>query len=223
VHLFCDESGGIAASNTHFTLAVVALDQDSAARILKTFRKAAKLKSAEIKGSSLSARHRRLFFEILAKERGGPGAAVVCARGDQIADWAIGAWQHQERTLYRHMLAEALGLIGLGPAVQGITADGGRYKHTELDRVAAELANDIERLAGRRVPFGYGDSSRLPGLQIADVLCNTAGKLLAQGTQQKEAARALAPLMEREILNVRAARLPGLSPGWLRSGEDGTL
>ena len=212
MHVFCDESGGAAPGNPHFTLAVAAMDQHAAARVVKRFRKVAKLKGGEIKGSSLNATHRELFMQVLADEGCRAGAAVVCARGDPVAGWAFRTYQRREPVLYRHLLAEALGVLGIGAEVQGITADGGRYTRAELDLVATNLTADIERLAGRRVPFGYGDSAKSPGLQIADVLCNTAGKLLTDGPQQGVAAKALAPLIERKLVVVKPARLPGCAP-----------
>lgn len=217
MHAFCDESGGVASGNPHFTLAVAAMEQETALRAVKAFRRASKLKGPEIKGSSLGPAHRRLFVEVLLKEGCGPGAAVVCARGDAIADWALREWRHRESILYRHLVAEAFGLLGVVAEVRGVTADGGRYKRAELGRVAADLAGDLERLAGRRVPFAYADSAKSPGVQIADVLCNTAGKMLTDGPQRGVAEEALAPLMDRGLLVVRAARLPNLAPAWLKA------
>lgn len=212
MHVFCDESGGVAPGNPHFTLAVAAMEQHAAARAVKRFRKVARLKGEEIKGSSLSPADRALFMEVLIGEGCGTGAAVVCARGEVIASWAFQTCRRQERILYRHLLAEAFSLLGIGAEVRGVTADGGRYTRAELERVATELTADLERLTGRRVPFTYGDSAKSPGLQIVDVLCNTAGKLLTSGPQQDVAAKALAPLIKRNLLVVKPARLPGFAP-----------
>ena len=140
VHVFCDESGGIAPSESYFALGAVALESTAANRAIKTFLKAAKIKHAEIKGSNLTADQRKLFVEVLIKEGGGRGAVVVCARGDQIADWAIGVWKGKERILYRHMLAEVLGLLHVGTDVHGITVDNGRYKHVYLNQIAEQLS-----------------------------------------------------------------------------------
>lgn len=196
------------------------MEHDTAARAVKAFRKAAKLKGGEIKGSGLSPAHRALFVEVLVKEGCGAGAAVVCARGDVIADWALREWHRRERVLYRHLLAEAFAVVGIGADIRGVTADGGRYTRAERTLVAAELAADLERLAGRRVPFAYAESGGSPGVQIADVLCNTAGKLLTDGPQRSVAEKALAPLIERDLIAVRPARLPDLAPAWLREAAE---
>jgi hypothetical protein len=215
VHVFCDESGGTAPRDSYFALGAVALEPRTASRAIKTFRKVAKITTSEIKGSNLTTDQRRLFVEVLVKEGGGRGAAVVCARGDQIADWAIGELKGKERILYRHMLAEVLELLRVDEGVHGITADKGRYKHTYLDQVAEDLSIDLERIAGRQVPFSYADSTAVPGLQIADVLCNIAGKLLSHGPHEVEAERALSPMIEQNLLVVRPLQLPRLLPEWL--------
>lgn len=223
VHVYCDESGSLAPGDAHFSVAAVAIPPEVATRMLKSFCKRAKVKGNEIKGSHLNARDRRLFLEILEEHTECRGVAVMCVQGHPTGNWARGEFRHRERVLYRHMIAEACAstLIGLGPEIQGITADQGRYKRAELDEVAKELEGDFLALAGRRVPFSYAESHRAPGLQIADVLCNAAGKLYRNGPDQAATMDALSPMMKAERLVIRPAELRRLAPSWLLSNEAG--
>ncbi len=77
MHVFCDESGGIAPRDPHFTLAVAAMELEAAARAVKAFRRAARLRDAEIKGSGLSPAHRKLFVEVLLKEDHGDDSCRI--------------------------------------------------------------------------------------------------------------------------------------------------
>lgn len=219
VHVYCDESGSLAPGDAHFSIAAVAIPPEVAARMLKTFCKRAKFRGHEVKGTALNPRDRRLFLEILEEHTECRGVAVMCVQGHPTGSWARGEFRQRERVLYRHMITEACAstLIGLGPEVLGVTADQGRYKRIELDEVAKELEGDFLALAGRRVPFSYAESHRAPGLQIADVLCNAAGKLYGDGPDRAATMDALSPLMKAERLVIRPAELPRLAPDWLLS------
>jgi hypothetical protein len=221
MHVYCDESGGIAPANPYFTMAAVVLDADYAVRALKAFRKAARLpKSVEVKGSSLkSPADRSLFFEILAKEGGVRGGAVVCARGRTIANWAIGAFQGREEILFRHMLFEAFEVLPLTSDARGITVDKGRYKQSILDSIKDKLVEDVMGLTGRRIPFGYGDSAAIAGLQIVDVLANTAGRISVADRHSTADSDALIPLQAQGCLQLCEARLPRLMPEWVTASE----
>ena len=219
MHVFCDESGGIAPGNHHFTMAAVVLDPDHAIRALKTFRKALKLpKNAEVKGSSLQRpADRTLFFKILAEGGAVRGGAVICARGSRIGDWATSTFQGREGVLFRHMLVEAFEALPLTRDPRGITIDKGRYKHTLLEAIKAQLSDDVYALTGRRIPLDYGDSASIAGLQIVDVLANTAGRIAAADQQSEIVNETLNPLRAQCGLQLCEARISRLAPEWVQS------
>lgn len=219
MHIFCDESGGIALANRQFTIATVMVDPTSARRAVRHFRKAHGWQG-EIKGTNLTPQQRIAFVQMLHGEGSIRGAAVICARGQPVANWAMSQFRQDEPELYRHMLLEGLVALGIDPAVRGVTADQSRYKKVVSDKIATEIAADLEKLAGRRIPFDYGESGASAGLQVADVLCNTAGQLGSQLEQVAE--EALAPLRAAGLLITQQAILPGLAPTWLRTGHQET-
>lgn len=217
MHIFCDESGGTASANRQFTIAAVMLDPTSARRAVRHFCRTHRWKG-EIKGTNLTPQQRIAFVQMLHGEGLIRGVAVICARGRPVADWAMKQFCQDEPALYHHMLLESLVALGIDPVVRGITADQSRYKRVVSDKIATEITADLEKLVGRRIPFDYGESGASAGLQVADVICNTAGQLGSHLEQVAE--KALAPLRDAGLLVTHQTGLSGLVPSWLWSGHE---
>ena len=219
MQIFCDESGGVDPANDVFLVAAVALPPNTATRLLKSFRKAARWRDTEVKGHFLTPEQRRVFFNLLQQIDMG-SIVVSCSRGDGIGGWAMGALS--ERTIYTHLLREAcLGLIGSVSDPLTITPDGGRYKKTDLNRIAGELTGSVRDLAASvpRVTVGFADSSSLPGLQIADVIANSVFQVVRDVEISNIAAPLLTPLTRSGRLTLRAVELASLRPPWLSEGQ----
>ena len=86
MHIFCDESG--ASSENWFIVAGVCIARDEATKVIRRFRKAAKLKG-EVHGHELIVEHRELFFQYLKKQSTHFAAVVVCSREDALGGWAM--------------------------------------------------------------------------------------------------------------------------------------
>ena len=219
MHVFCDESGGLAPAEHQFSVAAVAVEPRAAEHAIKRFRRAAGW-AGEVKGTRMKPDQRVLFFSIAAEAEALRGVAVTCARAQgPVARWVFRELRSREHVLYGRMLAEAFDALGT-PSLEvlGVTADQKRYRREQEDAVARELDPVIARLAGRPVPFAYGDSASTAGLQVADVICNTAGQFAAgEGQLLETAAKAVEPLLAAGRLVLTPARLDGLAPDWLRT------
>ena len=214
-HIFCDESGGSDHANTAFLAAAVAIVPDDARQLIRSFHKATKIKG-EIKGHRLTPAHRTIFFDLLAKRADVISIVVTCSRLDPSGGWAMGSLPEVE--LYSHLLAEAcVALPDLAIASHlTVTPDGGRYKKVQLDPVRQHITKAVTaRHPHARVNFGFGDSATLPGLQVADVIANSAFQSLGTTATAATARSLLKPLISRGSLLIQGVRLDGVRPDWL--------
>ncbi|MBK1665263.1 hypothetical protein CKO38_14620 [Rhodospirillum rubrum] len=213
MQVFCDESGGSDAANTSFVLAAVSIGSTEAGRLMKSFRKATGL-LGEIKGHRLDIRQRKIFFDLLCKERHAQSAAVAANRWQALGLWAMGALP--EVDLYGHLLIEACWpLVGHSLARRvTITPDGGRYKKAHLASVGERLAKALQN-DDRRVDVGFGDSAHVAGLQIADILANSVFQTLGPGPMAGLVNRLLLPVIDAGRLTIEPIRLTELRPPWI--------
>ncbi|WP_264656470.1 DUF3800 domain-containing protein [Azospirillum canadense] len=170
MHIFCDESGGTGRDDSLFLVAAVALSADEATRIMKKFRKATGLRG-EVKGSRLTDKHRKIFFDLLDRSPW-PQASVVFCRGlDQIGSWALAALDDHE--LWAELVIESTLWLGERSTI-AISADrryNGARQHGVHDSIVAGLSG---RTRANRVTVQFVDSQASDGVQIADIIANTA-------------------------------------------------
>lgn len=221
MQIFCDESGGTDPANELFLAAAVVLPASGATRLLKSFRKAARWGGAEVKGHLLTPGQRRVFSDLLGRQDELGSVVVGYGRRDPVGGWAMGALPEPE--LYGHLLQEACpGLVRPASRHVTITPDGGRYKKAELGAIAARLA-EVMRGHGavaRKVTVSFEGSATLPGLQVADVVANTAFQALGTTTGAVVANGLLEPLRATGRLVVRPVELAARRPAWLGRGRD---
>jgi hypothetical protein len=206
-HIFCDESGGTDKASGAFVAAAVSIVPGEANRLVRRFRKAARITS-EVKGHRLTARQRWIFFDMLSAQTDLGGVAVTCGHFEPLGAWAI---HHlREIDLYGYMMTEACRAL---PAHTTVTLDGGRYKKAPADvvRQAIARATGAEQVA-------FGDSATLAGLQVADVIANTVFQSLGSGEAAEAAKAILAMLTGTGRLSIQSVRLDGVRPAWLTEG-----
>lgn len=217
MQVFCDESGGADPANDLFLVAAVAIPPAAATRLLKSFRKAAAWKGGEVKGHRLGPEQRRVFFDLLMRQEGLGSVVVSCSRRSLVGGWAMGALSEVE--LYGHLLREAC--VALVPAASRqvtITPDGGRYKRSELHRIAWHLAAQVAHRRPTTLPVAvsFADSASTAGLQVADVVVNTAFQAQMASASADRAEALLAPLRVRGRLIMRSLEIADGRPEWLR-------
>lgn len=220
MQIFCDESGGADPTNEVFLTAAVVLPTGDAARLLKSFHKAARW-DGEVKGNRLTPEQRRLFFDLLRKQSELGSVVVSCGRRDPLGGWAMGALHEPE--LYGHLLQEAcLSLVGSDARSVTITPDGGRYKKAELSIIGAHLEEAVRESAApaSKVTVSFENSASLPGLQVADVVANTAFQALGSTAGSELAGNLLEPLRASGRLTLRHVELVGRRPTWLSRSQN---
>lgn len=216
MHVFCDESGGPNLAEDTFLVAAVTISGANATRLLKSFRKAVSWTEAEIKGHALRRDQRRIFFDLIHRESDFGAVVVSCQRGEALGGWAMGALP--EITLYRHLLCEACrtsGEPGIEPLT--ITPDGGRYKRVDLRKIESDLVDAAKdwTIDWRRTRVRFQNSASVPGLQVADVIANTAFQALGNTPAAAYARELLLPLGSSGRLILRPIELAACRPPWL--------
>jgi hypothetical protein len=214
LHIFCDESGGADPANEFFLVAAIAMPATDAARLIKSFRKAAKWpRGEEIKGHALSPAQRDIFFDLVRRTPIN-SITVACNRRDAVGGWAMGTLA--ELDLYSHLLCEACLAMPKpdGDAVT-ITPDGGRYKKVELAAISARLSAAITQAGAKRASVSFQNSTELAGLQIADVIANSVFQSMGASPLAEHTAQLLRPLIEAGRLVTKPITLPGIRPAWL--------
>lgn len=216
MQIFCDESGGTDPANDLFLAAAVAISSNGATRLLKSFRKATGWKGGEVKGHRLTPEQRRVFFDLLTRQEDLGSVVVSCSRRMPVGGWAMEALSELE--LYGYLLREAC--VGLVPATSRhvtITPDGGRYKKSDLHRIALHLATEVQqRSPAAPVAVSFEDSAAIAGLQVADVVANTAFQAQAVAANAELAEALLTPLRVKGRLIMRPVEIADARPAWLR-------
>lgn len=216
MHVFCHESGGADPANDVFLVAAVIISGANATRMLKSFCKAVSWTEVEVKGHALRPEPRRIFFDLVAREADVRAVVVHCQRREVLGGWAMNAMP--EIALYRCLLCEACEkTAGSGSGSLTITVDGGRYKRAEL----RDIEVDLTRLAGtwtmgqHRATVNFRDSASIPGLQIADVIVNTAFQCLGHTPTATYAETLLSPLRHLGCLTLCPVELEDCRPAWV--------
>ena len=176
---------------------------------MKSYRKATRT-AGELHGHQLDPRQRAVFLGLLAREA--VSVVVACRRAEPLGGWAMSAMP--EADLYGHLLAEACaGLPGYGGADQlAVTPDGGRYPRARLDRVRTTLAATLKARHAGPVDVAFRDSAAVAGLQVADVVANSAFQMIGRGGPAREL---LVPLIGMGRLTILPLRLPEVRPAWI--------
>lgn len=198
--IFCDESG--APATGAMTLAAVAISDEGAEALLARFRAVTRLKG-ELKGSRISLVERALLFELL--ERFGGRAVVSVARFDGHDGGSAGKLDPGKLDIatYAALLADAIG-AHLKDAPGPVTAliDDGRYAPPTL----ALIRDEIETLIDGHDPASWAqlrDSRRTAGIQIADVVANSAWNIAVGGLRSARIATILDPFIANGVVPMR--------------------
>ncbi|SNS73443.1 hypothetical protein SAMN06295912_11419 [Sphingomonas laterariae] len=193
--IFCDESG--APATGAMTVAAVAITDQGAEALLSRFH-AITGSGGELKGSRIDMAERALVFEFL--ERFG-GTAVISV-GKPVREPGHDAGKLDLDT-YGALLADAIG-AHLPDAPGPVTAlvDDGRYDPATL----AQIRGRVEQLIDRHDPAswaGLRDSRRTAGIQIADVMANSAWNVAIGSPRSKRIAAIMEPFIANGVVRVR--------------------
>lgn len=169
MHIYCDESGGTDAASNEFLIGAVIIAPGDADRLVRAFRKKVRL-GEEIKGHKLRPEDRQRFFAMLS-ELDHSACAAGCVRRDRVGGLIMRT--QPEIRIWRDLIALVLSQPSFA-AGTGVTLDQGRYSKEARNREMARLVDVLAGQWGRRWPIHTGDSRRFSGLQIADVVVNTA-------------------------------------------------
>ena len=207
MHVFCDESGGTGRDDSLFLVAAVPLSADEATRIMKKFRKATGLRG-EVKGSRLSAGERMTFFELLDRSPVSKVSVVYCRGMDPLGNWALNAMAGHD--LWAELIVESTLWLGAGSTIS-ISADQ-RYSGAKQRGVQEAITAGVAgRTRANRVMVQFIDSQSSDGVQIADIIANTAYREIPfRVTREGSLISAAAAKVE-----IRPVELPAKRPHWL--------
>lgn len=180
------------------TLAAVAITDEGAESLLSRFRAVTGL-GGELKGSRIDMVERALVFELL--ERFGGRAIISVARPVRHPDEDAGAL---DLATYAALLADAIG-AHLPDAPGPVTAlvDDGRYDAATLSHVRDE----VEKLIDGHDPASWAalrDSKRTAGIQIADVLANSAWNIAIASPRSHRITAILEPFLANGVVRIRS-------------------
>ncbi|WP_448204442.1 DUF3800 domain-containing protein [Azospirillum sp. sgz302134] len=207
MHVFCDESGGTGRDDSVFLVAAVSLTAGEATRVMKSFRKATGLRG-EVKGSRLTDKERKLFFEVLKKNSVPPVSVVYCSGLETLGNWALGTLDGPD--LWAELIVESTLWLGTGSTI-AISVDQ-RYQGPKARRVQTAISMAVANRAGaNRIMVQFVDSQMSDGVQIADVVANTAYREITSfGAQPRFRGLADAGAMVIRPLELKTRR-----PHWL--------
>lgn len=207
MHVFCDESGGTGRDDSLFLVAAVALTAGEATRIMKSFRKATGLRG-EVKGSRLTLDQRSLFFD-LVKRSGTPAISVAyCSGMLPLGNWALGAVKDAD--LWAELVIESTLHLGT-PSAMSLYADRryhGAQARSLQECIGASITNQTR---SNSFPVHFVDSRDHDGVQIADVVANTAYREILH----RETVEAFTDLRQHRRLAVEPIQLKARRPYWL--------
>lgn len=194
--IFCDESG--APATGAMTLAAVAITDEGAEALLDRYRAVTGL-GGELKGSRIDPIERAFVFELI--ERFGGRVVVSVAR--PVNRSGEGAGQLDLAT-YTALLASAIG-AHLKEAPGPVTAliDDGRYAPPTL----ARIRDDIETLIDGHDPASWAelrDSRRTAGIQIADVVANSAWNVATDSLRSDRIATIMQPFIANGVVRMQS-------------------
>jgi hypothetical protein len=197
--IYIDESGGLYAGA--MTMAAVEIDADNAEKLLRRFRAVTGLRG-ELKGSRIDLVQRALFFELLERFHGRARicvaqSALLGSGADRPTDFE--AYVALMKQLVEDWLPETGGCASF-------VVDEGRYSALVLEQVRLDIAAMLASFGTARME----DSSRCPGIQIADVIANSYYNLAIQSGRSHRIAAIVEPFVQAHIL--RSRPLPHFNP-----------
>lgn len=171
MHIYSDESGGTDAACAEFLVSAVHMAPGIAAKLMRQFRKKARPRvSDEIKGHQLTPEQRSLFFRLLS-EQVSSVTVVVAGRSQPIGGWAMR--NLTEADLWIEMLIEAARTFA-SIGAEGMTVDRGRHNREQLRRVLDLAEQRLRPEFGAHFRIHAAGSESAAGLQVADIVANTA-------------------------------------------------
>lgn len=189
--VYCDESGGI--STGAMTFAGVMIEAEAADALVQRF-KAVTGARGEMKGSRISLSERGLFFELLERFGGRAIVAQALRNGFQPQE------KNRDLMTYAALLEDVVGawLPQMGGCAE-VVIDDGRYDPATLALVRADIAALLGTCGRARLE----DSRRSSGIQIADVISNSAYNLAIASPRADRIQRIVEPFVATGILSVR--------------------
>ncbi|OHT19555.1 MULTISPECIES: DUF3800 domain-containing protein [Edaphosphingomonas] len=198
--IFCDESG--APATGAMTLAAVAISDEGAEALLARYRAVTGL-TGELKGSRIDPIERAYVLELI--ERFGGEAIISVATPARHPGEDSGAL---DLKTYSALLADAIGAhLDAAPGPVTALIDDGRYSDATLARVRDE----VERLIDRHDPASRAelrDSRRTAGIQIADILANSAWNVATGTLRSARIAVILEPFIANGVIRMRQVKIP---------------
>jgi len=190
--IYVDESGGISAGA--MTMAAVEIDADDAEKLLQRFRAVTGLRG-ELKGSRIDLVQRALFFELLERFRGRARIRVVQTgllghMPDRPTDFET--YVSLLKQLVEDWMPESGGCASF-------IVDEGRYSALVLEQVRLDIVTMLASFGTARME----DSSRCPGIQIADVIANSYYNLAISSGRSHRIAAIVEPFVQSHILRSR--------------------
>ncbi len=216
MQIFCDESGGKNDPSGIFLIASVNSDSIYARRVIKTFRKAIKAKDSEIKGSELTIEQRIKFFDILYENQDIKSSVIICDKTKKMGGWTFS--EIPEHRIWSILISESIETLSTN-SIKSTTVipDGGRYKK-EILRSEEKWIEDrvFEKIDTQYISVKCGDSQNIFGIQVADIISNTAFRSKnIDSKDQEECKNILIPLIASDKIFVSDITLEGIKPSWL--------
>jgi hypothetical protein len=184
--IYCDESGGIGAGV--MTVAAVALPPDHAAALLDHVCAVLGVRG-ELKGSRIDMAERAFVIELLMRMG---GRAVIATASMPVLRAAHGTAMPEDIAIYAALLDAAVDpWIAASGGCISVEIDDGRYD----PRLNGLLRADVQAGLGQWGQARLADSKRSPGVQIADVLANSAYQIGLNGPRAARIDALLAPFV----------------------------
>lgn len=204
--IYCDESGGIGAGV--MTLAAVALPPDDAAALLDRVRDVLGLRG-ELKGSRIDMAERAFVIELFVRMG---GRAVIATASMPALRATYGEAMPEDIAIYASLLDAAVDpWIASSGGCISVEIDDGRYDPRLNGLLRAELQEGLGQWGQARL----ADSKRSPGVQIADVLANSAYQMGLEGPRAPRISALFGPFIADGSIKMvpigRIAKAPGLS------------
>ncbi len=191
--IYCDESGGIGAGV--MTLAAVSLPPDDAAAILERLRDVLGL-PGELKGSRIDMAERAFVIELLFRMG---GRVVIAAASMPTLRAAHGSDMPEDIAIYAALLDAAVDpWVAASGGCIAVEIDDGRYD----PRLNGMLRADVQAGLGQWGQIRLADSKRSPGVQLADVLANSAYQIGLNGPRAARIDALLAPFVETGAVRI---------------------
>lgn len=177
------------------TLASVALPPDDAAALLAHVRTVLGLRG-ELKGSRIDMAERAFVIELLMRMG---GRAIIATASMAELRAAHGAMMPEDIGIYAALLDAAVDpWIAASGGCIAIEIDDGRYDA----RLNGLLRADVQAGLGQWGQARLADSKRSPGVQIADVLANSAYQIGLRSPRAERIEALIAPFVAEGAIRI---------------------